>query len=277
METVSNIIPYFKQQLSGIADEREIISWAYLSVEQLFGYNRSDCIINSDKELSLELDRKIRNIVSDLRVNKPLQYIFGETEFYGLKFKINEYTLIPRSETEELVDWILKEDFISALDIGTGSGCIAIVLAKNTNALITAIDVSEDALNVAKQNSIINKVEINFLHQDIFKTSILPQVDLIVSNPPYVLDSEKKTMHDNVVQYEPNQALFVSDNNPLLFYKKIGDLASKSLNCGGKLFFEVNENFGNNIIEILTEIGFVDIELKKDINDRDRMIKAIWK
>jgi len=277
MQTVSNIIPYFKQQLSGIADEREIISWAYLSIEQLFGYNRSDCIINSDKELSLELDRKIRNIVSDLRVNKPLQYIFGETEFYGLKFKINEYTLIPRSETEELVDWILKEDFISALDIGTGSGCIAIVLAKNTNALITAIDVSEDALNVAKQNSIINKVEINFLHQDIFKTSILPQVDLIVSNPPYVLDSEKKTMHDNVVQYEPNQALFVSDNNPLLFYKKIGDLASKSLNCGGKLFFEVNENFGNNIIEILTEIGFVDIELKKDINDKDRMVKAIKK
>ena len=175
------------------------------------------------------------------------------------------------------MEWILKEEFSSALDIGTGSGCIAITLAKNTNAKITAIDVSEDALQVAKENARINEVEINFLQQDILQTTSLPKVDVIVSNPPYVLESEKENMQANVLKYEPNLALFVEDNNPLIFYKKIGNLAVKSLNCGGKLYFEINEQYGAEILEILSKIGFVDIALKKDINDKDRMIKAIWK
>jgi len=219
----------------------------------------------------------IKQMIYELKENRPIQYILQEAEFFGLRFKVNKDTLIPRPETKELVEWVLKEDFSSALDIGTGSGCIAISLAKNTNALITAIDVSEPALNIAKQNSKINRVKINFLHQDIFNTSILPKADIIVSNPPYILESEKNIMSDNIVKYEPNKALFVSDNDPILFYKKIGYLALKSLNCGGKLFFEINERFGNNIIEMLTEVGFVDIELKKDINDKDRMVKAIKK
>ena len=220
---------------------------------------------------------KIKKIVRDLKKQKPLQYILGETEFYGMKFKMNEHTLIPRPETEELVGWILKEEFSSALDIGTGSGCIAITLAKNTNAKITAIDVSEDALQVAKENARINEVEINFLQQDILETTSLPKVDVIVSNPPYVLESEKQKMKTTVLQYEPHLALFTPDKEPLLFYKKIGNLSAKSLNCGGKLFFEINEQYGAEISEMLSKIGFVDIALKKDINDKDRMIKAIWK
>jgi len=277
VEKVSNIIPYFIKQLSGIADEREIISWAYISIEHCLDYNRSDCIIHADKQITTELSDRFKQIIADLKTNKPVQYILGETEFYGLKFIVNEHTLIPRPETEELVDWILKEAFSSALDIGTGSGCIPIVLAKNTNAIISAIDVSKDALVVAKENAKINGVEINFFRQDILKTTTLPKVDVIVSNPPYVLESEKELMLDNVLEYEPNLALFVADNNPLLFYKKIGELAVKSLNCGGKLYFEINEKYGNKILEMLQKIGFVDIALKKDVNDKNRMLKATKK
>jgi release factor glutamine methyltransferase len=277
VEKVSNIIPYFIKQLSGIADEREIISWAYISIEHCLDYNRSDCIIHAEKQITTSLSDRFKQIIAALKTNKPVQYILGETEFYGLKFIVNEHTLIPRPETEELVDWILKEEFSSALDIGTGSGCIPIVLAKNTNAIISAIDVSEDALVVAKENAKINGVEINFFRQDILKTTTLLKVDVIVSNPPYVLESEKELMLDNVLEYEPNLALFVADNNPLLFYKKIGELAEKSLNCGGKLYFEINEKYGNEILEMLRKIGFVDIALKKDINDKDRMLKATKK
>ena len=239
--------------------------------------NRSDTIIYSNKVISIKNFDCIKQIINKLKGNRPIQYILGETDFFGLTFKVNDHTLIPRPETEELVGWVLKEEFSSALDIGTGSGCIAVALAKNTNALITAIDVSVDALNVAKRNSRINSVEINFLHQDILKLSILPKVDVIVSNPPYVLGSEKQYMKENVLQFEPHLALFSPDKNPLLFFKIIGNLAAKSLNYGGKLFFEINEQYGSEILKILSKIGFVDIALKKDINDKDRMIKAIWK
>jgi len=277
MEKVSNITPYFKVELLGIAQEREVISWAYIVIQHLLGYNRSDCIIHMDKEITIEISDHIKQIVRDLKTQKPLRYILGEVDFYGMKFQVNQHTLIPRPETEELVDWILKEEFSSALDIGTGSGCIAVALAKNTNALITAIETSEDALNVAKQNSRINRVEINFFHQDILKISSLSKVDVIVSNPPYVLEFEKQKMRANVLEYEPYLALFVPDTDPILFYKKIGLLAEKSLNCGGKLYFEINEKYGAEILEMLSKIGFVDIKLKKDINDKDRMLKAIKK
>ena len=153
MEKVSNIVQYFKEELSSIADEREIISWAYLSIEHLLSYNRSDCIIYADKEITSEISDRVKQIITDLKTKKPLQYILGTTEFYGLKFKVNNHTLIPRPETEELVEWILKEEFSSALDIGTGSGCISIALAKHSKATISAIDISEMALKVAKKIS----------------------------------------------------------------------------------------------------------------------------
>jgi len=277
MEKVSNIIPYFKAELLDITEEREVISWAYIVIQHLLGYNRSDCIIYADKEITIAISDDIRQIIEELKRQKPLEYILGEAEFYDLKFKVNQYTLIPRSETEELMDWVLQENFDSALDIGTGSGCIAIVLAKNTAAQISAIDNCEKALKVAKENAKLNKVNINFSMQDIFKNSSLSKVDVIISNPPYVLEAEKQKMKANVLQYEPHLALFIPDKEPLLFYKKIGSLAAKSLNCGGKLYFEINEQYGAEILEMLSKIGFVDIALKKDINDKDRMIKAIWK
>ena len=277
MEKVSNIIPYFKVALLGITQEREVISWAYIVVQHLLGYNRSDCIIHADKEITIEVSDDIKKIIRDLKAQKPLQYILGETGFYGMQLKVNEYTLIPRSETEELVEWVLEEEFNSALDIGTGSGCISIALAKNSNATISAIDVSEKALKVAEENAAINEVEIDFMQQDILEAYSLPKVDVIVSNPPYILESEKQNMKANILQYEPYLALFIPDENPLLFYKRIGNLAAKHLNCGGKLYFEINEQYGVEILEMLSKIGFVDIALKKDINDKDRMIKAIWK
>jgi len=274
---VSNIIPYFKEELKGITDAREITAWAYLVIQYLFGLNRSDTIVYSNKVISMKNSDQIKQIINELKENKPIQYILGETEFYGLKYKVNKHTLIPRPETEELIDWILKEDFNSILDIGTGSGCIAISLAKHSSAQIVAIDNCEKALEVAKENAKLNKVDIKFYTKDIFQSTDLFSLDVIVSNPPYILESEKENMKANVLQYEPHLALFISDKDPLVFYKKIGSLAAKSLNCGGKLYFEINEQYGAEILEMLSKIGFVDIALKKDINDKDRMIKAIWK
>jgi release factor glutamine methyltransferase len=274
VEKVSNIIPYYIKELNSFVQEREIISLAYISIDFLLGYNRSDCIIHSDKDITSEVSDRIKQIIADLKSNKPIQHILGETEFYELKFKLNEHTLIPRPETEELVKWILQHEFTSALDIGTGSGCIAIALRKNKSAEISAIDVSESALLVAKENAKINKVKINFLVQDILKTTTLPKVDVIVSNPPYVLDKEKELMLANVLDNEPHLALFVPNNNPLIFYKKIAELAFISLSKNGLLFFEINEQFGQETVVMLSSIGFVDIKLKKDINDKDRMIKA---
>ena len=277
MEKVSNILSYFREELSAVADEREITSWYYISMEYLLVYNRSDCIINSNQVLNKSQLSKIKQIVAELKTHKPIQYILGKTEFYGLKIKVNEHTLIPRPETEQLVDWILKENFVTALDIGTGSGCIPIALAKHTDAKVLAIDVSEDALLIAEENAKNNEVEIDFIHQDILQTNSLQKVDLIVSNPPYVLESEKEKMQENVLDYEPELALFVEDKNPLIFYKKIASLAINFLNENGKLFFEINAKFGKETIEMLADIGFVNIELKKDMNDKDRMIKAIKK
>jgi release factor glutamine methyltransferase len=277
MEKVSNILSYFKKELSSVADEREITSCYYISMEYLLVYNRSDCIINSHQVLNKSQLSKIKQIVAELKTHKPIQYILGKTEFYGLKIKVNEHTLIPRPETEQLVDWILKENFVAALDIGTGSGCIPIALAKHTDAKVLAIDVSEDALLIAEENAKDNEVEIDFIHQDILQTNSLQKVDLIVSNPPYVLESEKGKMQENVLDYEPELALFVKDKNPLIFYKKIASLAFNFLNENGKLFFEINAKFGKETIEMLVDIGFVNIELKKDMNDKDRMIKAIKK
>ncbi len=277
MQKVSNIITYFRNELTPFFEDREVVNWAYLSAKHLLGYTRSDCIIYANSNINEKVFFQFKHIIAQLKVNKPLQYILGETEFYGFKVKVNKHLLIPRPETEELVGWILKENFKSALDIGTGSGCISIALTKHSNANLTGIDISSNALILAKENAILNNVKVIFTQQDILKVKKLAKFDLIVSNPPYVLNSEKAKIKENVLCYEPHLALFVSDENPLIFYKHIADLATKSLTSGGKLFFEINEQFAIEIIEILTQFGFVNIELKKDINDKNRMIKAIWK
>ena len=276
MNKLVNIIPKFLSEINNFSS-REITSFAYLSIEKILGYSKSDCIIHSNQELNNDNIISFENIINDLKQNIPIQYILGEAHFYDLKFKVNSSTLIPRGETEELVQYILIHDFTSVLDIGTGSGCIAISIAKNSNSKITAIDNSIEALEIAKSNAILNSVKINFVLSDVFNFSDTKKYDLIVSNPPYVLESEKKIMDKNVLDYEPHNALFVSDNDPLVYYNEIAKIATNNLNKNGLLFFEINENYSKQIIELLSNLNFVDIELKKDINGRDRIIKSIFK
>ena len=276
MNILANIIPFFLKEIDNFS-RREIISFAYLSIEKILGFSKSDCILNSNYILSDEDISSFEKIIVDIKKNIPIQYVLGETYFYNLKFNVNSSTLIPRPETEELVRYILSHNFSSVLDIGTGSGCIAISIAKNSNASIDAIDNSKEALEIAKSNAILNSVDVNFMFNDVFEFSVTKKYDVIVSNPPYVLNSEKKYMHQNVIDYEPHNALFVEDSNPLIFYEKIALIASKNLNSNGLLFFEINEKFGDQIIDLLSKLNFVDIELKKDINGRDRIIKSVFK
>jgi release factor glutamine methyltransferase len=220
-------------------------------------------------------------ILEKLKIQIPIQYIIGTTHFYGLEFIVDENVLIPRPETEELVDWIVKlnsklskKKNLKILDIGTGSGCIAVSLAKNIpNSEVFAIDVSEKALAIAKKNAILNKVPVTFLHKNILETKDLNQkFDIIVSNPPYVRNLEKAEIKPNVLDNEPHLALFVPDNDPLIFYKKIAELAAANLNPNGQLFFEINQYLGKETQELLEYIGLKNIELRKDIYGNDRMI-----
>ena len=276
MNKLVNIIPKFLSEINNFS-RREVTSFAYLSIEKILGYSKSDCIIHSNHELTNDNIISFEDIINDIKQNIPIQYILGEAHFYDLKFKVNSSTLIPRGETEELVQYILLHDFISVLEIGTGSGCIAVSIAKNSNANITAIDNCLEALGIAKSNAILNSVEINFELSDVFNFSDTKKYDLIVSNPPYVLESEKKLMNKNVLDYEPHNALFVSDNDPLIYYKEIAKIATNNLNKNGLLFFEINEKYSKQIIELLSNLNFVDIELKKDINGKDRIIKSVFK
>jgi len=276
MNKLVNIIPKFLSEINNFS-RREVTSLAYLSIEKVLGYSKSDCIIHYNHELTNENIISFENIINDIKQNIPIQYILGEAHFYDLKFKVNSSTLIPRPETEELVKYILSHDFNSVLDIGTGSGCIAISISKHTDSTVTAIDINSKAIDIAKVNAKLNSVDVNFIVDDIFNFCYEKKYDLIVSNPPYVLNSEKKYMDKNVIDYEPHSALFVDDNDPLIFYKKIAEIAINKLNKNGYLFFEINERFSNQIIDILSNLNFVDIELKKDINGRDRIIKSIFK
>lgn len=213
----------------------------------------------------------------------PIQYLLGKTSFYGLDFEVNENVLIPRPETEELVDWILESQKSKAesrklkiLDIGTGSGCIAVSLAKNlSDAKVFAIDVSEKALATAKKNAEINAVEITFISQNILETQDLGQkFDIIVSNPPYVRHLEKEEIKKNVLDNEPHLALFVEDNDALIFYRKIAELAQKNLSSSGQLYFEINQYLGKEMIELLETMNFKNVELRKDIYGNDRMTRS---
>ncbi len=274
MQKVGNIVSYFQKELNGYAELNEINSWAYITIEFILGYSRAECILNHNQIIK-ELDIKaINEVISELKLQKPIQYILEESKFYNLKFKLNNYTLIPRPETEELVAWILEHNFSSILDIATGSGCIAISIAVNSSARVSAFDISAKAITVAKKNAKINGVDVNFSIKDVFDVQSLSKYDIIVSNPPYVLNSEKEYIKKNILDYEPHSAIFVSDSKPLIYYEKIAHLAFSSLNSEGKLFLEINELFSNDIISLLDTIGFVDITLKKDINDKPRMIKA---
>jgi release factor glutamine methyltransferase len=274
----------FLQELSTLYDAQEIESFFYIVLESFHNIKRIDLAINPNMEMnSMQLLRWER-VLAELKKEKPIQYILGETEFYSLPFLVNENTLIPRPETEELVEWILKSTKyelqstkLRILDVGTGSGCIAISLAKNLpNAQVFAIDVSEKAMLIAKKNAEINNVKINFIHADILKIDSFDQLptqfDIIVSNPPYVRNLEKFEIKPNVLEYEPHLALFVEDTDALLFFRKIAEFAKKNLSEKGKLFFEINQYLGRETIELLERLGFKNIELRNDIYGNDRMI-----
>lgn len=270
----------FIAQLAVEYDAIEAEHFFYMLLEEFHRWKRVDLAMRPDAELSSGQIAKWNEALEKLRNHIPIQYIIGSAHFYGLLFEVNENVLIPRPETEELVDWIAKDFEFSAspeiLDIGTGSGCIAISLAKNLpDASVAAIDVSEGALSVAKRNSERNEVAVDFIQKDILDTDDLGRkFDVIVSNPPYIRNLEKQDIKPNVLENEPHLALFVADDNALIFYEKIADLASEHLSENGKLYFEINQYLSGETVEMLEKKGFVAIELRKDIYGNDRMIKC---
>ncbi len=269
----------FDSELSELFPQTEINSFFYLLIEHVLGLQRVDLILDNDRSIPIEKKQELQDALNRLKAQEPIQYILQETEFYGLSFKITKDTLIPRPETEELVDWILSDykntDTISILEIGTGSGCIPISIAKHLpQAKVSSIDISEKALQIATKNAVTNKVSIEFILQDILTTETLSHTyDIIVSNPPYVRELEKIEIKPNVLDYEPHLALFVENTNPLIFYSKIANLAKKYLKKNGALYFEINQYLGKETTEMLTKEGFTTV-LKKDIFGNDRMTKS---
>ena len=273
----------FIQQLTPIFDEGEAESFFYLILEEKHQLKRIDLALQPDLVLS---ENEINNwniILEQLKKEIPVQYLLGKTSFYGLDFEVNPNVLIPRPETEELVQWIIescnekaKSQELKIVDIGTGSGCIAISIAKNiADSKVFAIDVSENALATAQKNAEINNVVVTFLNKNILETTDLEQqFDIIVSNPPYVRNLEKQEIKKNVLDNEPHLALFVDDNDALIFYKKIAQLALLNLSENGALYFEINQYLGKEMIELLKEMNFKNVELRKDIYGNDRMIKG---
>lgn len=266
-----------QQQLSGLYTQSEISYLSRIILEEV------SCKINKLSESEL---RKTEDIVKRLQNNEPIQYILGKCVFYGLTFNLTSDVLIPRPETEELVEWVLTEKYennSSLLDIGTGSGCIAVSLAKKINEVnVHAWDISDSALSVASENAAVNDIKIQTSKVDVLSEDDLQKqynsdikYDVIVSNPPYITESEKKSMEANVLNYEPHLALFVPDNNSLLFYSKIADISLRILKKGGRLFFEINPPYANDLVLMLKEKGFRDVELRKDITGRLRMLKAV--
>ena len=300
MKTIKDVFNAFKQSLLNVYDAYETEALTLLVLNEITGSSKARLKAFPEEELLPGQAEKISNILVRLQTGEPVQYILRHTEFYGLTFKVSPAVLIPRPETEELVEWALasvgslqqavgsdKQLVVGSLqravghilDIGTGSGCIAISLKKNLpEAQVMAIDISSDALVIAKQNADFNEVIISLNQTDILNTekSVLENVnfDVIISNPPYVTQHDKTQMHHNVTGFEPHTALFVPEDNPLLFYKAIADFAMSNLNPNGLLFLEINENLGKETVELLESKGFKNIELRKDMSGRDRMIRA---
>ncbi|WP_025739999.1 peptide chain release factor N(5)-glutamine methyltransferase [Aquimarina pacifica] len=271
----------FINDLKAIYSVEEVRAFFVILSEKFLGFSRAMISLNLDMKLTDQQLVDFDNAKIKLAQQQPIQYIVGETNFFGLQFNVDSSVLIPRPETEELVDWILKDqkggrDTISILDIGSGSGCIAISLAKNiADSEVYALDISEEAINTAKGNAKRNDATVAFLHADILETKALFQkFDVIVSNPPYVRELEKQEIKPNVLNNEPSQALFVADDNPLIFYKCIANLAHKYLNKKGVLYFEINQYLGLETQKMIEDIGFSLVELRQDLFGNDRMIRA---
>ncbi len=274
-------IASIRKELTELYPKEEIDSMISLIFEKLKGYSRTQFLLAIDELLNADDQLEIDKIVSRLKNHEPIQYILGETEFYGLPFYAVPGVLIPRPETEELVQWIIQKNKKSApilLDIGTGTGCIAISLSKNIEqATVLACDISPVCIETTRRNARLNNASVSVFEYDILNNNSdinFPQLDVIVSNPPYIRETERNLMEKNVLEFEPELALFVPDDRPLLFYERIADFALIHLKKTGSLFFEINEAFGNDCVKMLQQKGFSEIELKKDINGKDRMIRA---
>ncbi|MDB4752237.1 peptide chain release factor N(5)-glutamine methyltransferase [Winogradskyella sp.] len=280
----------FHQKLDAIYGKNEVESIFFLSLKHYLNIPRFQLALDPELTLTQDETNLFFKILEALKQQKPIQYILGETEFFGLKFLVNEHVLIPRQETEELVDWIIRDNSknneiaLNILDMGTGSGCIAIALAKNlSNSNVYALDISNEALKVARDNAKINEVEIQFIQTDVLSNSNDNHklensiFDIIVSNPPYVRISEKGEMKPNVLDNEPHLALFVDDDDPLKFYKAIMKFANQKLKNGGQLYFEINQYLGEETKQLLIDANYDKIELLEDLSSNLRMLKGIKK
>ncbi len=277
---ISSVKAYFFEALdsfpvSEVRNYFDFLCFAWLDV------SKSEMILNPHLEISESELLKFLYGIKQLKKNRPIQYVAGKTWFYDIEIKVREGVLIPRPETEELVAWIIQDcsSMISILDIGTGSGCIPLAVKnKLKDSIVYGFDISQKALGIAKENAALLGLEIQFSAFDILNWELFPQenkFDVIVSNPPYIPVSDKQMMHKNVLDYEPDLALFVSNDDPLVFYKSIVEFAYLNLNLSGKLFLEIHESYGCEIMEVLKDSGFTNIELRQDLQGKDRMVKAI--
>jgi len=280
--TLKELKSTFITQLSEVYPSQEVESIFTVLSEYFLNYTRLETVLKADESLSKEIIKHFENAISRLKRQEPVQYICGKTEFYSLPFKVDKHTLIPRPETEGLVQWIIDDEnkkqtkSKTLLDIGTGSGCIAISLAKNLKDIdVSALDFSPEALKTAHKNSVLNSVKVTFFELDLMDEQTLPQrYDIMVSNPPYVRELEKSDMRSNVLEYEPKSALFVTDKDPFLFYRRIARLANLYLTDNGRVYFEINEYLSDELKALLLTERFTDIEVRKDIFGKDRMIKC---
>jgi len=281
--TLKSACDYFKKELQDTYDEAELIQIRQIAFFHFFGWSRTDLVFNQDDIVSEENTKKIIELIAVLKTNKPLAQIIGEWEFYGLDFKVNEHTLIPRPETEELIQLIVNEnndvEDCNILDIGTGTGCIAIALkSEMEEANVTAFDISEEALKIAVENAKHNNLNVTFNQVNILdwkNQKLAKKYNIIVSNPPYIPEKERSLMHQNVLEFEPDLALFVDNEEPLIFYETIAVFALKNLKTDGKLYFEINENYGQATKKLVIDKGFKNVCILKDINGKDRIVKAI--
>jgi release factor glutamine methyltransferase len=278
--TLKDIRKHFISELKDIYPENEITAITNLILKTGFGIDRLHVLADPGQIVPSQILNRIVGMCNELKTGKPVQYVLGETMFYNCTIKINNETLIPRPETEELVDLIIKENRSfrgRIIDFGTGSGCIAIAIKKNLpQAVVTGIDISESALEMATVNAHLNNVVISFVKKDILKFShqLIFKADLIVSNPPYVTESEKLFMRRNILDFEPHNALFVPDEDPLLFYRAILNISEKILVPGGRIYFEINETRGRDMKMLLRASGYSEIKIINDINGKNRIIKG---
>ncbi len=279
--TILRILEQFKTELVSLHPGSEIEALFWIAAEKLLNTARLHLMMDLEKPLPSNIHAQFNDIIQALKTNKPIQYILQEAPFYGNLFYVNEHVLIPRPETEELVELICKEngtDEKQVLDLGTGSGCIAISL-KLIKPLwrLSAIDISNEAIEVAKHNAQLLKADVDLKQGDIFALLSSDNTwDIIVSNPPYIKEEEKKQMHANVLLHEPHEALFVENTDALKYYRTIVQFAQNSLKKGGKLYFEINEQYGKDVAKLLQTNGFKNVSIHQDIPGKDRMVSGVW-